>query len=162
MPSRSTIYRVLVRRGLVPARKRKRRRQDYKRWQREAPMQLWQLDITASVFLTDGTELKLISGLDDHSRYCVIATVVRRGHLHAPSAAPSSPRCGTYGVPDEVLHGQRQAVHRKIRQAPPGRGAVRADLPPQRHPPAAHKALLAHHYGQGRTLASDPAGRVPR
>src|SRR6516164_10702705 len=32
-PSRSTIYRVLVRHGLVPARKRKRRRQDYKRWQ---------------------------------------------------------------------------------------------------------------------------------
>jgi hypothetical protein len=31
VPSRSTIYRVLVRRGLVPARKRKRRRQDYKR-----------------------------------------------------------------------------------------------------------------------------------
>lgn len=42
LPSRSTIYRVLVRHGLVPARKRKRRRQDYKRWQREEPMQLWQ------------------------------------------------------------------------------------------------------------------------
>ena len=64
------------RHGLVAA--RKRRRQDYKRWQREAPMQLWQLDITGSVFLTDGTELKLISGIDDHSRFCVIATVVRR------------------------------------------------------------------------------------
>ena len=41
-PSLSTIYRVLVRHGLVAARKRKRRRQDYKPWQREAPMQLWQ------------------------------------------------------------------------------------------------------------------------
>jgi transposase len=78
LPSRSTIYRVLVRHGLVPARKRKRRRQDYKRWQREEPMQLWQLDVTGSVFLADGTELKLISGLDDCSRFCVIATVVRR------------------------------------------------------------------------------------
>jgi transposase len=65
-PSRSTIYRVLVRHGLVPARKRKRRRQDDKCWQREAPMQLWQLDVTGSVFLVDGTELKLISGIDDH------------------------------------------------------------------------------------------------
>jgi transposase len=32
VPSRSTICWVLVRHGLVPARKRKRRRQDYKRW----------------------------------------------------------------------------------------------------------------------------------
>jgi hypothetical protein len=84
VPSRSQVYRVLVRRGLVPARKRKRRRLDYKRWQREAPMQLWQLDITASVFLTDGTELKLISGIDDDSRFCVIADVVRRGTGHQP------------------------------------------------------------------------------
>ena len=58
LPSRSTIYRVLVRHGLVPARKRKRRRQDYKRWQRDEPMELWQLDVTGSVFLADGTELK--------------------------------------------------------------------------------------------------------
>jgi hypothetical protein len=45
MRSRSTIYRVLVRRGMVPAGKRKRRRQDYQRWQRDESMQLWQLDV---------------------------------------------------------------------------------------------------------------------
>jgi transposase InsO family protein len=102
VPSRSTIYRVLVRHHLVPARKRKRRRQDYKRWQREEPMQLWQLDVTGSVFLADGTELKLISGLDDCSRFCVIATVVRRatgrGVCRAFVAAMA-----VYGIPDEVL-----------------------------------------------------------
>jgi hypothetical protein len=41
-------------------------------------MELWQLDVTGSVFLADGTECKLISGIDDHSRFCVIATAVRR------------------------------------------------------------------------------------
>src|SRR5262249_60152269 len=102
LPSRSTIYRVLGRHGLVPARKRKRRRQDYKRWQREAPMQLWQLDVTGSVFLTDGTELKLISGIDDHSRFCVIATVVRRATARAVCRAFLG-AMRLYGIPDEVL-----------------------------------------------------------
>ena len=102
LPSRSTIYRVLVRHQLVPARKRKRRRQDYKRWQREEPMQLWQLDVTGSVFLADGTECKLISGIDDHSRFCVIATVVRRATARAICRAFLA-AMRTYGIPDEVL-----------------------------------------------------------
>jgi transposase InsO family protein len=102
LPSRSTIYRVLVRHHLVPARKRKRRRQDYKRWQREEPMQLWQLDVTGSVFLADGTELKLISGLDDCSRFCVIATVVRRATARAVCRAFLA-AMAVYGIPDEVL-----------------------------------------------------------
>ncbi len=102
LPSRSTVYRVLARHGLVAARKRKRRRQDYKRWQREEPMQLWQLDVTGSVFLADGTELKLISGLDDHSRFCVIATVVRRATARAVCRA-FLVAMAVYGIPDEVL-----------------------------------------------------------
>jgi transposase InsO family protein len=102
LPSRSTIYRVLVRHGLVAARKRKRRRQDYKRWQREEPMQLWQMDVTGSVFLVNGTECKLISGLDDCSRFCVIATVVRRATGRAVCRAYVA-AMRLYGIPDEVL-----------------------------------------------------------
>jgi transposase InsO family protein len=102
VPSRSTVYRVLVRHHLVPARKRKRRRQDYRRWQREEPMQLWQMDVTGSVFLADGTELKLISGIDDHSRFCVIATVVRRATARAVCRAFVA-AMAVYGIPDEVL-----------------------------------------------------------
>ena len=92
---------MLVRHQLVPARKRKRRRQDYKRWQREEPMQLWQLDVTGSVFLAGGTELKLISGIDDHSRFCVIALVVRRATRAVCRAFVAAMRA--YGIPDEVL-----------------------------------------------------------
>ena len=102
LPSRSTIYRVLVRHHLVAARKRKRRREDYKRWQREEPMQLWQLDVTASVFLADGTELKLISGIDDHSRFCVIAAVVRHATARAVCRAFLA-AMAVYGIPEEVL-----------------------------------------------------------
>jgi hypothetical protein len=29
---------------------------------------LWQLDVTASAFLADGREVKIVTGIDDHSR----------------------------------------------------------------------------------------------
>lgn len=38
--------------------------------------------------------MKLISGLDDHSRYCVIATVVRRGTARAVCRAFMEVICG--------------------------------------------------------------------
>jgi hypothetical protein len=39
-------------------------------------MALWQLDIVGGAFLADGTEAKIVTGVDDHSRYCVIVSVV--------------------------------------------------------------------------------------
>ena len=61
--------------------RRRRRREDYRRWERPGPMQLWQLDVDGrrSSWPT-GAECKLVTGVDDHSRFCVIATVVRAGH----------------------------------------------------------------------------------
>ena len=65
-------------------------------------MQLWQLDVTDSAFLADGREVKIVTGIDDHSRYCVIARVVLR--------ATARPVCWAfveamtiYGVLEEVL-----------------------------------------------------------
>lgn len=101
-PSRSTVYRVLVRHELVTAKTRRRRREDYQRWERPAPMQLWQMDVMGSVFLADGTECKLVSGIDDHSRYCVIARVVHRATGRAVySAFVEALR--EYGCPEQVL-----------------------------------------------------------
>ena len=102
LPSRSTVYRVLVREHLVEARPRKRRRDSYRRWERPAPMDLWQLDITGSVFLANGTEIKVITGEDDHSRYCVIAKVARRGTSRALCQAFAEALV-EYGCPDQVL-----------------------------------------------------------
>jgi transposase len=48
--SRSTVYRVLVRYQLIQPVPRRRRRDQYIRWERPAPMPLWQLDVTASLF----------------------------------------------------------------------------------------------------------------
>jgi transposase len=100
--SRSTVYRVLVRHQLIQPVPRRRRRDQYIRWERPAPMQLWQLDVTASLFLASGRECKVITGIDDHSRYCVIATAVYRATGRAICAAFVE-AMRIYGVPEEVL-----------------------------------------------------------
>jgi hypothetical protein len=105
LPSRSTVYRVLVRHSLVSAISRKRRREDYRRWERSGPMQLWQLDVMGSVFIKDPStpggvmEAKLISGIDDHSRYSVIGKVVSRATARAVCTAFVS-ALAEYGVPE--------------------------------------------------------------
>ena len=93
---------MLVRNHLIEPKSRKRRRQDYKRWERPVPMQLWQLDVTASAFLADGREVKIVTGIDDHSRYCVIAKAVMRATAR-PVCQAFLDALAIYGVPDEVL-----------------------------------------------------------
>ena len=100
--TRSTVYRTLVRNGLVEPKSRRRRRKDYRRWERSAAMELWQLDVTASAFLTTGTEVKIVTGVDDHSRFCVIAKAVMRATAR-PVCLAFVEAMGVYGVPEEVL-----------------------------------------------------------
>ena len=69
-PSRATVHRVLERNGLVVPQAQRHKRK-YKRWQRETPMALWQLDLIGGIYLADGRECKMLSGIDDHSRFVV-------------------------------------------------------------------------------------------
>jgi hypothetical protein len=61
--------------NMLSAVPRKRSRADYKRCKRDAAMQLWQMDAMGSVMITDPgrpagvREVKLITGVDDHSRF---------------------------------------------------------------------------------------------
>lgn len=100
-PSRATVHRVLVRNGLVRHQEQHHRRK-YKRWQREAPMHLWQLDLVGGVFLADGRECKMLTGIDDHSRFVIVAAVlaVPSGRAVADAFLKAM---RVYGVPAEVL-----------------------------------------------------------
>jgi transposase InsO family protein len=100
--TRSSVYRTLVRNGLVEPKSRRRRRKDYRRWERGTAMELWQLDVTASAFLTGGAEVKIVTGIDDHSRFCVLATAVRRATAR-PVCLAFTGAMRTYGIPQEVL-----------------------------------------------------------
>jgi transposase len=49
LPKRSAIYRCLVRHNLIEPKRRRRRREDYRRWERSRSMELWQMDVMGEV-----------------------------------------------------------------------------------------------------------------
>jgi transposase InsO family protein len=107
LPSRATVNRILVRHGLVIPRARRKKRSEYVRWQRPAAMQLWQLDILFGPRLVDTAtgevrEARIVTGIDDHSRYCVLARVVERATGRAVCLAFTE-ALQRYGAPEEVL-----------------------------------------------------------
>ena len=100
-PARATVHRVLVRNAMVTPQAQRHKRK-YRRWQRETPMALWQLDLLGGIYLADGRECKLLSGIDDHSRYVVIAAVLAVPSARAVADAFTA-AMKAYGIPAEVL-----------------------------------------------------------
>ena len=102
LPGRSSVYRALVRHGLVVPGKRKRRREDYRRWERGRSMELWQMDVMGRVHLADGLEVKVVTGLDDHARFIVSAKVVARATAR-PVCQALGEALARYGIPGQIL-----------------------------------------------------------
>ena len=99
-----------------------------------------------------------MTGIDDHSRFCVIAKVVARATARPVCDAllealntPRHPRAD----PDR----QRQGVHRQARPQARQR-AVRPHLSQQRDPPPPHRTLFADDDRQDRASAQDDAKGV--
>jgi transposase InsO family protein len=101
-PSRSSIYRCLVRHRLIDPKPRRRRTAEYKRWERSRPMELWQMDVMGGVLVDDGTECKVITGVDDHSRFCVMAKLVLRATAR-PVCEALLEALERHGVPEQIL-----------------------------------------------------------
>jgi|tagenome__1003787_1003787.scaffolds.fasta_scaffold20911698_2 hypothetical protein len=60
------------------------------------------LDIGKAELVAYGTEAKIVTGVDDCSRFCVIATVLARATGRAVCLAFAA-ALRRYGIPDEVL-----------------------------------------------------------
>jgi transposase InsO family protein len=102
VPGRSSVYRALVRNGRIDPARRRRRRADYKRWERGRPMELWQMDVVGGVHLGDGAEVKVITGIDDNSRFVVSAKVVARATAR-PVCEALVEALARHGVPEQIL-----------------------------------------------------------
>jgi hypothetical protein len=67
---------------LIQPKARRRRKASYRRWDAPADgavaagLHGWDL-------LTDGRELKAVTGIDDHSRFCVMARLIERANARA-------------------------------------------------------------------------------
>ena len=102
LPSLSGIYRALKRAELIDPKARKRRDEKFKRWERAAPMELWQFDVVGGIYLADGSELKCLTGVDDHSRFCVSAGLMHRANSKSV-CDHFQKSLGRYGIPQEIL-----------------------------------------------------------
>jgi transposase InsO family protein len=101
-PGLTSIYRALVRNGLIQPRPRRRAKASYRRWERARPMELGQLDVMGGIWLADGRELKAVTGIDDHSRFCVMAGLVERANARSVCRIFTA-ALARYGTPEEVL-----------------------------------------------------------
>jgi transposase InsO family protein len=102
VPSESAAYRALLRAGMIDPSVRDRRSRKWKRWERGAPMELWQMDVVGGFPLADGTSAKALTGIDDHSRMCVCARLMNRERTRAVCDGLRA-ALGTYGVPEQIL-----------------------------------------------------------
>jgi transposase InsO family protein len=117
VPSESAIYRCLVRAGVIEPVTRQRRREMWKRWERGAPMEFWQMDVVGGFLLADGQTVKALTGVDDHSRFCVSATLMpkERTQLVCDGFTSALER---HGVPQQVLTDNGKVFTGKFAQPP--------------------------------------------
>ena len=116
-PSESAVYRCLVRAAVIDPMTRRRRRETWKRWERGAPMELWQLDVVHGFALADGLAAKALTGIDDHSRFCISACLMTRERTQAVCDGFSS-AMRTYGVPAQVLTDNGKVFTGRFAQPP--------------------------------------------
>jgi len=102
LPSTSSVYRALTRHGLIEDRAKRKQLPHYKRWERSRAMELWQMDVVGGVLLSSGLECKVLTGIDDHSRFIVCAGLMERaiGRAVCGHLVKTLQR---YGAPEEIL-----------------------------------------------------------
>jgi transposase InsO family protein len=65
-------------------------------------MELWQMDVVGGVRVAGGAEAKIVSGIDDHSRFVVSARVVERATAR-PVCDALELALARHGVPEAIL-----------------------------------------------------------
>lgn len=117
VPSEAGVYRALVRLNLIDPAARRPRDRKWKRWERGMPMELWQMDVVGGFVLAGGAKVKVLTGVDDHSRFCVCAHVmVRESSRNVCDGLAGAMR--RWGVPEEILTDNGKVFTGRFSQPP--------------------------------------------
>jgi transposase InsO family protein len=100
-PARSTIHRVLTRRGFVVPQPQKRPKKSWLRFESSLPNETWQADMTHWA-LADGTEVEILDFVDDYSRM-VVSAVALPVTTAADVVATFYKAAGLWGFPASML-----------------------------------------------------------
>lgn len=104
------------------------------------------MDVVGGFPLADGTSAKALTGVDDHSRFCVSARLMARERTRAVCDGLRA-SLAAYGAPVQILTDNSQGVYRPV-QPSPGGGAFRCDLPGERDRASTDPAAQPDHDGQ--------------
>jgi len=115
--SESAAYRALTRLNLIDPAARRPRDRKWKRWERGAPMELWQMDVVGGFVLADGTRAKVLSGVDDHSRFCVSAHLMTRESSQKVCDGLAK-ALRAYGAPEAILTDNGKVFTGRFNQPP--------------------------------------------
>jgi transposase InsO family protein len=117
VPSEAGVYRALVRLNLIDPAARRPRDRKWKRWERGTPMELWQMDVVGGFVLAGGAKVKVLTGVDDHSRFCVCGHVmVRESSRNVCDGLAGALR--RWGVPEEILTDNGKVFTGRFNQPP--------------------------------------------
>ena len=101
VPSVSTIWRILKRRGFVSPQPHKRPRSSYIRFEAALPNECWQSDVTFWE-LAGGAKVEILNFIDDFSRLCVASKVVNV--TSSPDVVQALYEAGSaWGLPASLL-----------------------------------------------------------
>ncbi|MDZ7681627.1 MAG: IS481 family transposase [Fodinibius sp.] len=102
LPVPSTITRILDRHNLLGNPSETRRNKTYKRFERDRPNQLWQLDFKGEFPLMGGPLCYPLTLVDDHSRFCVLLEACRNQQRETVQQLLET-AFRRYGLPKAIL-----------------------------------------------------------
>jgi len=153
-PAPATVYRILKARGFITPEPRKAPKRSRRRFNAQRANESWQLDDTTWT-LADGTGVKILNVIDDHSRLLVASTAMR-ACTGAAALAVLADAAATLGWPQRFQSDNASTFRHVLADALRPLGIAAAHSRPN-HPQTNGKVERFHQTEQKWLAAHEPA-----